>query len=89
MRDNTKAFCRIVAESFDCPGPIYEFGSYQTRDQVEYANLRGLFLGRRFVGCDLRAGPGRRRLRVRWPRRAGRPTGIRQRRIEEYARRGR
>ncbi len=58
MRDNTKAFCRIVAESFDCPGPIYEFGAYQTRDQVDYADLRGFFPGRTFVGCDLRAGPG-------------------------------
>ena len=58
MRDNTKAFCRLVAESFDCSGPIYEFGAYQTRDQVGYADLRGLFPGRTFVGCDLRPGAG-------------------------------
>ncbi len=58
MRDNTKAFCRLVAQSFDCPGPIYEFGAYQTREQADYADLRGLFPGRTFVGCDLRPGPG-------------------------------
>jgi predicted AlkP superfamily phosphohydrolase/phosphomutase/SAM-dependent methyltransferase len=58
LRNNTKAFCRVVAQSFDCPGPIYEFGSFQTRRQGEYADLRGHFPGREFVGCDLRAGPG-------------------------------
>ena len=58
LRDNTKAFCRIAAESLDCPGPIYEFGSYQTPGQLDYADLRSLFPGRSFVGCDLRAGPG-------------------------------
>ena len=58
MRDNTKAFCRTVAESLDCPGPVHEFGSYQTHGQVQYADLRGLFPGRAYVGSDLRAGPG-------------------------------
>jgi len=58
LRDNTKAFCRLVAESLDCPGPVYEFGSYQTRGQLDYADLRALFPGRGFVGCDLRPGPG-------------------------------
>ena len=58
MRDHNKAFCRLVAETFDCPGPVYEFGSYQVEGQVEYADLRGLFPGRRYVGCDMRPGPG-------------------------------
>ena len=58
MRDNTRAFCRLVAESFDCGGPVYEFGSYQTTDQHRITDLRGLFPGRKYVGCDLRAGPG-------------------------------
>jgi SAM-dependent methyltransferase len=58
MRDHNKAFCRLVAETFDCPGPIYEFGSYQVEGQEEYANLRALFPGRDYVGCDMRAGPG-------------------------------
>ena len=58
MRDNTKAFCRVVAESFRCPGPVHEFGSYQTRGQLDYADLRGLFPGRVYVGSDLRPGPG-------------------------------
>jgi SAM-dependent methyltransferase len=58
MRDHNKAFCRLVAESFACAGPIYEFGSYQVEGQVENADLRSLFPGREYVGCDMRPGPG-------------------------------
>jgi len=43
MRDHTKAFCRLVAETFACPGPVYEFGSYQVEGQLDYADLRTLF----------------------------------------------
>lgn len=58
MRDHTKAFCRIAAETFDCPGPVFEFGSYQVEGQLDYADLRSLFPGRTYVGCDMRPGPG-------------------------------
>jgi SAM-dependent methyltransferase len=58
MRDHNKAFCRIVTETFDCPGPVYEFGSFQVEGQVDYADLRSLFAGKSYVGCDMRPGPG-------------------------------
>jgi SAM-dependent methyltransferase len=58
MRDHNKAFCRLVAEVFHCPGPVFEFGSYQVEGQEGYANLRGMFPGREYVGCDMRPGPG-------------------------------
>jgi len=58
MRDHNKAFCRLAAETFDCPGPVYEFGSYQVEGQVDYADLRGFFAGKTYVGCDFREGPG-------------------------------
>jgi SAM-dependent methyltransferase len=58
MRDHNKAFCRVVAETLDCPGPVFEFGSYQVEGQEGYANLRGLFPGKTYVGCDMRPGPG-------------------------------
>jgi SAM-dependent methyltransferase len=58
MRDHNKAFCRLVAETFDCPEPIFEFGSYQVEGQEGYANLREFFLQRDYVGCDMRPGPG-------------------------------
>jgi SAM-dependent methyltransferase len=58
MRDHNKAFCRLVAETLDCPGPVFEFGSYQVDGQEGYANLRGLFASQSYVGCDMRPGPG-------------------------------
>jgi SAM-dependent methyltransferase len=58
VRDHNKAFCRLVAETFDCPAPVYEFGSFQVEGQEGYANLRSLFPGRPYVGCDMRPGPG-------------------------------
>lgn len=58
MRDHNKAFCRLVAEIFDCPGPVYEFGAFQVAGQERYADLRGFFPGRPYVGCDFREGPG-------------------------------
>jgi SAM-dependent methyltransferase len=58
MRDHNKAFCRLVAEILHCPGPVFEFGSYQVEGQEGYANLRTLFPGRDYVGCDMRPGPG-------------------------------
>jgi SAM-dependent methyltransferase len=58
MRDHNKAFCTLVAETLDCPGPVFEFGSYQVEGQEGYANLRGLFAGKSYVGCDMRPGPG-------------------------------
>jgi len=58
MRDHNKAFCRLVAENLDCPDPVFEFGSYQVDGQEGYANLRGMFLPKTYVGCDMRPGPG-------------------------------
>lgn len=58
MRDHNKAFCTLVAETFDCPGPVFEFGSYQVDGQEGYANLRQLFGTKSYVGCDMRPGPG-------------------------------
>lgn len=58
MRDHNKAFCRLVAETFDCPGPVVEFGAYQVEGQEGYADLRATFAGRDYLGCDMRPGPG-------------------------------
>ncbi len=58
MRNHDKAFCRLVAENLDCPAPVFEFGSYQVEGQEGYANLREVFVGKTYVGCDMRPGPG-------------------------------
>ena len=58
MRDHNKAFCKLAAETFDCPGPIVEFGSYQVEGQEDYANLRSFFPNKPYIGCDMRPGLG-------------------------------
>jgi SAM-dependent methyltransferase len=58
MRDNVRAFVKRAAESFALDGPVYEFGSYLCEGQEQLADLRPLFPGRRYGGCDLRQGPG-------------------------------
>lgn len=58
MRDHNKAFVQLITETFPCPEPVYEFGSYQVEGQVEYADLRTLFPGKSYIGCDMRPGPG-------------------------------
>jgi SAM-dependent methyltransferase len=58
MREHNKAFCRLLAERFDCPEPIFEFGSYQVEGQEGFANLRHFFPHKEYVGCDMRPGPG-------------------------------
>lgn len=58
MRDNVRAFVAATVEAFDLRGPVYEFGSYQVDGQQALADLRGLFPGRSYVGCDMRSGPG-------------------------------
>ncbi len=46
---------QAVAQTFTLPDPIVEVGSYQVDDLV---NVRALFPRQRFVGLDMRAGPG-------------------------------
>lgn len=58
MRDHNRLFCELAASGFDCPAPVYEFGSYQVEGQIDYADLRRLFPGKSYVGCDMREGPG-------------------------------
>jgi SAM-dependent methyltransferase len=58
MRPNVRSFVAAVAEAMPLQGPVYEFGSFLVDGQEEVANLRPLFPGRTYVGCDLRPGPG-------------------------------
>ncbi len=58
VRDHNKAFCQIAADTLDCPGPVFEFGSFQVEGQEGYANLRDMFRGRKYIGCDMRPGLG-------------------------------
>lgn len=58
MRENVRAFVEMAAESFALEGPVYEFGAYQVETQGGFADLRTCFRGRRYIGCDMRPGPG-------------------------------
>jgi hypothetical protein len=58
MRKETRAFIECVARDYDLPGPIVEIGALQIPGQEKYSDLRPLFPGREFIGCDMRTGPG-------------------------------
>lgn len=49
---------RAIAGTFDLPDPILEIGAYQVAGQASIANLRALFPGKKYVGIDMRPGPG-------------------------------
>ncbi len=58
MRNVIRDFVKIVSETLPTLGPIYEFGSFQVAGQEDLANLRPFFQGMKYVGTDLREGPG-------------------------------
>ncbi len=62
MREHVREFVSQFAETFCPQGPVYEFGSYLVDGQSDLADLRPLFPGQRYVGCDMRRGPGVDRL---------------------------
>ena len=58
MNSLLNGLARAVAETFSLHGPILEVGSYQVPGQEALANLRPLFPGRKYIGMDVRPGPG-------------------------------
>ncbi|HEV3005571.1 MAG TPA: methyltransferase domain-containing protein [Pirellulales bacterium] len=62
MRDNIRAFVEAAAGAFELDGPVYEFGSFQVPGQQQIADMRTLFPGQPYVGCDIRPGLGVDRL---------------------------
>jgi SAM-dependent methyltransferase len=58
MRRSIKDYVGLVAATLPIRGPIYEFGAYQVAGQEGFADLRPLFPGIPYVGCDARPGPG-------------------------------
>jgi SAM-dependent methyltransferase len=58
MRQLVKEFVQIVAEALPVPTPILEFGALQVPGQEGFADLRPIFSGKEYIGCDLKEGPG-------------------------------
>lgn len=57
MQKSIYQFMRLCALHLPVREPIFEFGAYQV-GRSEEEDLRGLFPGVSYVGCDMRAGPG-------------------------------
>ena len=58
MRTTLLALLEKLARSVDVPEPIYEFGAFRVPGQEHLPAVRDYFPGKRFVGCDMRPGPG-------------------------------
>jgi SAM-dependent methyltransferase len=58
MRESIRQFVKVCADTLPIKEPIYEFGSYLVPGQEELADLRPLFSGKKYVGADMRPGPG-------------------------------
>lgn len=58
MRELVRQFVRICVDALSLEEPIYEFGSLQVPEQGRFADLRPFFRNRRYVGADMRPGPG-------------------------------
>lgn len=58
MRGNILEFVRVVSETLDVAEPIVEIGALQVPGQMYSADLRPLFPGKKYLGCDVQEGPG-------------------------------
>lgn len=58
MRPQVRAFAELAAQTIAIPEPVYEFGAFQVEGQEDLANIRALFSGKEYCGCDMRAGRG-------------------------------
>ncbi|MFN8542846.1 MAG: class I SAM-dependent methyltransferase [Candidatus Binatia bacterium] len=58
MREKVRAFVELCVRQLSPADPIVEVGAFLVDGQEDIANLRPLFPGRRYVGCDARPGPG-------------------------------
>ena len=58
MRPSVRGFAEEVARALPLPEPIVQIGARPAEGQEDIADLRGLFAGRDYLGCDLQPGPG-------------------------------
>ncbi len=57
MQKAVYEFVQLCADTLPFKGPIFEFGAFQAQGTPE-EDLRRLFPGVDYVGCDMRPGPG-------------------------------
>lgn len=58
MQKHLRNFISICQSTLSLIEPIYEHGALQVHDNAELEDLRALFPGSNYVGCDMRPGPG-------------------------------
>jgi SAM-dependent methyltransferase len=58
MRKPIWNYIKIAIETLPVAEPIYEFGAYQVEEAPDNCDLRPLLQGKKYVGCDMRPGPG-------------------------------
>lgn len=57
MREHVYDFVAEAVSVLDPPGPVAEIGARPAAGQEEGADLRDLFRGREYIGCDIQEGP--------------------------------
>lgn len=58
MREEVKDYLKKVISKNKILEPICEIGSFRVKGQEKFADLRGLFPGKKYIGCDMRVGLG-------------------------------
>lgn len=60
MQKPNRHFVRICVETLPWKNPVYEFGALEVHEEEDVAYVRDLFpeKGLKYVGCDMRPGPG-------------------------------
>lgn len=58
MRPNTVELVKGFSRIFPVKEPVLEIGSYRVEGQEGLANLRDFYPGARYIGVDMREGPG-------------------------------
>ncbi len=58
MRSHLRRFIELANKTIALNAPIFEFGALQVHDDSALEDLRPLFPGQEYVGCDMRAGKG-------------------------------
>jgi Methyltransferase domain len=62
MRPHLREFFERCATTLACPELIVEIGAFQVAGQEKISDLRPLFPGKTYIGCDMQTGPGVDRL---------------------------
>src|SRR6266540_2482439 len=58
MRPHVRELIEKCVEFLPCPEPIVEIGAFQVPGQESIADLRPLFPGKQYIGCDMLPGRG-------------------------------